>query len=269
LDLGRIADIARGARIAALHATHDAKTSHVGSALSVIDILATLYGGVANVSKDNLDDPERDIVIVSKGHAASGVYGILAQVGIIESGLMASYSSDGGVLGGHVTSHGVRGVELSTGSLGHGLPVGVGYALAAKRLGLQRHVYVVLSDGECDEGTTWESALIAHHFGLDNLTIAIDRNGIQSLGRTEDTIRLEPFAQKWRAFGWSAVEIDGHDYRQLVSALAADSTATGPRVVICETTKGKGVSFMEDTVLWHYKSPSDEDLAAALKELEA
>jgi transketolase len=266
VDYARIEGIARDARVAALHATHDANTSHVGSALSVIDILATLYGGVANISRDNLDDPHRDIVIVSKGHAASGVYGVLAQVGILDPVLMKTYSADGGTLGGHVTSHGVPGVELSTGSLGHGLPVGVGYALAAKRQGSPRHVYVVMSDGECDEGTTWESALIANHFGLDNLTVAIDRNGIQSLATTEETLRLEPFADKWRAFGWDTTDCDGHDPVDLARALSARG-ATSPRVVICKTTKGKGVSFMENTVLWHYRSPNDENLAAALAEL--
>lgn len=262
-------ELARRSRVSAVRATHLGQTSHIGSSLSVIDILAVLYGEVANISPETLDDPRRDIIIVSKGHAAAGVYAVLANRGIIPLDWMDSYCQDGSALGGHVTSHGVPGVELSTGSLGHGLPVGVGYALAAKRRGWDTRVYVVLSDGECDEGTTWESALIANHFALDNLYAVVDRNFIQSLARTEDTIRLEPFAEKWRAFGWHTTEIDGHDHSALSGALARDNEPGSPHAVICRTTKGKGVSFMEDTVLWHYRSPRDEDLARALEELNA
>ena len=268
MDFVRTKQIARDARISTVRATHSGKTSHVGSSLSMIDILAVLYGGAANIGPANLDDPDRDIVIVSKGHAAAGTYSILAQVGILEPSLLAGYSTDGTTLGGHVTSHGIPGVELSTGSLGHGLPFGIGRALAAKRRGSSQRVFVLMSDGECDEGTTWESALIANHHRLDNLVVAVDRNGIQSLAPTEDTLRLEPFAEKWRAFGWRVLEIDGHDHEALAAAFTVDPEATGPIVVICDTVKGKGVSFMENTVLWHYRSPGDDDLATAIQELE-
>jgi transketolase len=263
-------ELARRSRISTVKAVYAGKSSHVGSSLSMIDILSVIYGSVANISPANLDDPDRDIVIVSKGHAAAGTYSVMANVGIIPMDWLDGYSADGSRLGGHVTSHSVPGVELSTGSLGHGLPFGAGIAIGAKRKGSDRKVFVLMSDGECDEGTTWESALIGSHHGLDNLTVAIDRNRLQSLMDTEDTLALEPFADKWRAFGWEVHDIDGHDHEALTRALTRggpDDTSGRPRVVICNTTKGKGVSFMEKKVLWHYRSPNEEQLAAALEEL--
>jgi transketolase len=260
-------EVAKRARVTALHAAHTGQTSHIGSALSVIDILSVIYSGAAKISPDTVDDPDRDVVIVSKGHAAAGVYAVLAQTGFFPTSWLDDYCLDGARLGGHVTSHHVPGVELSTGSLGHGLPYGLGVALAARRLKRPTHVFVVMSDGECDEGTTWESALIAAHHELDNLTVVIDRNRIQSLADTESTVRLEPFGEKWAAFGWNVLEVDGHDHQMLRSALGA-TVENKPTVLICETVKGKGVSFMEGTVLWHYRSPNDELLAAALAEVE-
>jgi len=259
-------DISSRARRSIVQMVHRANSSHVGSSLSVVDILSVIYGAVARVSSENLDDPERDLVIVSKGHAAAATYAVLAEVGILPAAWLETYSADGAVLGGHVTSHGVPGVELSTGSLGHGLPFGLGAAIAAARTGSDRRTFVVMSDGECDEGTTWESALLAAHHNLDNLVVVIDRNGIQSLGSTEDTVQLEPFAEKWRAFRWDVHEVDGHDHHALRRAF--DSPPTGaPRVIIAATVKGKGVSYMENTVLWHYRSPNAEQLDQALKEL--
>jgi transketolase len=247
------------------------RSSHIGSSLSVIDVLAVLYSGVARVSGADPEDPSRDIVVLSKGHAAAGLYSVLAHSGFFPLEWLADYSLDGSRLGGHVTSTSVPGVELSTGSLGHGLPFGVGVALAAKRKGTARKVYIVMSDGECDEGTTWESALLAAHHGLDNLVIAIDRNHLQSLADTEETLRLEPFADKWTAFGWDALTVDGHDHDALRTALTDPPSSANararPRVVICETVKGKGVSFMENAVLWHYRSPDTDTLTAALAEL--
>jgi transketolase len=261
-------DLALRSRISALRAVHIGRTSHIGSSLSMIDILSVWYADSANVSAANINDPNRDIVIVSKGHAAAGTYSVMANAGIIPMAWLDDYCADGSRLGGHVTSHGIPGVELSTGSLGHGLPFALGIALAAKRADNARRIFVLLSDGECDEGTTWESALVAAHHGLDNLVVAIDRNRLQSLTGTEDTLRLEPFAEKWRAFGWHVSEVDGHDHAALVESFREDLDTRGkPRVVICNTTKGKGVSFMENQVLWHYRSPSDDQLALALAEL--
>ena len=246
-----------------------AKAAHIGSSLSVIDILAVLYAKVARISPDSLDDPDRDVVIVSKGHAAAGLYAVLAHAGFFPPDWLDGYCSDGGPLGGHVTKGRVPGVELSTGSLGHGLPFGTGIALGRRRKGVTGHVYVVMSDGELDEGSNWEAALLAAHHELANVTVIIDRNGIQSLGSTEKTVRLEPLAAKWEAFGWTSIDVDGHDHRALEEALRRPHVAGRPTVVVAHTLKGKGVSFMEGLVLWHYRPPSGEALDAALAELGA
>lgn len=257
-------ELAYRARLEILKMTSMAKASHVGSALSVIDVLAVLYAEVANVSPENIGKEDRDIVILSKGHAASAIYSTLAIQGFFPLDWLNGYCANGAPLGGHVTSKGVPGVELSTGSLGHGLPYGLGIALSRKRFGESGRVFVVMSDGECDEGTTWESALLANHHGLDNLTVIIDRNGVQSLKETELTLRLEPFADKWCAFGWNVFEIDGHDYEILSKSMQPSDK---PTVVIAKTVKGKGVSFMENSVLWHYRPPDQSELQRALDEV--
>lgn len=258
--------LALAARREILDMTHRANASHVGSALSVIDILAVLYSGGANIASSNVDNPERDIVILSKGHSASALYAVLGLKGFFPREWLLNYSGNGALLGGHVTSKGVPGVELSTGSLGHGFPYGLGIALSRSRQSKNGHVFVIMSDGECNEGTTWESAMIANHHKLSNLTVIIDRNRIQSLAPTEDTLALEPFAAKWRAFGWDVMEIPGHDHAQLLQSLRSSKS---PRCVIADTVKGKGVNFMENSVLWHYKSPSLEELQEAKSLLEA
>ena len=257
-------ELAYRARQEILKMTSVAKASHVGSALSVIDVLAVLYAEVANISPENIGEVDRDIVILSKGHAASAIYSTLAIQGFFPMDWLDKYCANGAPLGGHVTSKGVPGVELSTGSLGHGLPYGLGIALSRKRFGEKGRVFVVMSDGECDEGTTWESALLANHHGLNNLTVIIDRNGIQSLKETEVTLRLEPFADKWRAFGWNVFEIDGHDYEVLSKSMQLSDK---PTVVIAKSVKGKGVSFMENSVLWHYRPPDQGELQSALDEV--
>jgi transketolase len=244
-----------------------AKAAHIGSSLSVIDILAVLYSGSAHVAPSTVDDPDRDVVIVSKGHAAAGVYAVLAHAGFFPLGWLDDYCVDGRPLGGHVTRGEVPGVELSTGSLGHGLPFGVGVALGLRLRGSPAHVYVVMSDGELDEGSNWEAALLAAHHDLRNLTVVVDRNGIQSLGPTEATVRLEPLAAKWSAFGWDTADVDGHDQAALGVAIAAARTTQRPTVLIAHTTKGYGVSFMQDQVLWHYRPPTGDALDQALREL--
>lgn len=250
--------LANNSRKDALIAVNKSKAAHIASSLSVIDILSVLYS----------QSPESHIV-VSKGHAAAGTYAVMVNAGLIPRDYFDHYCEDGYPLGGHVTSHNIPNVELSTGSLGHGLPYSVGIALAHKFKKSSRHCFVVMSDGECDEGTTWESALLASHHKLNNLTVAIDRNRLQSLDSTEATLALEPFRDKWEAFGWEAYEIDGHDHQQLAEAFNANrSNSSKPRVVICNTTKGKGVSFMENKVVWHYKPPSNDELEQALAELE-
>ena len=207
-------------------------------------------------------------VILSKGHAAAAGYAVLARSGYFDPSLLETYCANGTSLAGHLTANDdTPGVELSTGSLGHGLPVGTGMALADARSGMSyRRVFVVMSDGECDEGTTWEAALFAAHHHLTSLCVIIDANGIQSFGRVADVLALEPLVAKWRTFGWDAVEIDGHDHAALTEALFV-VTPSRPRVIIARTVKGKGVLFMEDDLLWHYRSPDDAQLVVALDEI--
>ncbi len=233
------------------------------------DIVAVLYGGVLNVDPNEPRKLDRDRFILSKGHAGAGVYAALAETGFFPLEKLETHYQDGSDLSGHVSHKGIPGVELSTGSLGHGLPVGTGMAYAGKLRDASHRVFVLISDGECDEGSNWEAILFAAHHKLDNLVVVIDYNKIQSLAPVADTLTLEPFADKWRSFGWDVHETDGHDHDQLREAFALSHAGTGkPTCVIANTTKGKGVSFMEDTVLWHYRTARGEELAAALAELE-
>jgi transketolase len=263
-------EIAHKARVSSLKMISSAKAAHLGSSLSVIDILAVLFGEIARISKSAPDSMESDQVLISKGHAAAGSYAVIAHSGIFNPSLLDTYCNDGALLGGHVTFGKVPAVPFSTGSLGHGLPLGIGLALARKTSNVDSSVYVVMSDGECDEGTTWESALIANHFKIDNLYVLIDRNRQQSFGDTEKTISLEPFKTKWESFGWNVIEADGHNHAELKGVLnqAKAEGSQKPTVVICNTIKGKGVSFMENQVIWHYRPPTPEQLEQALSELE-
>ncbi|WP_298600811.1 transketolase [uncultured Sphingorhabdus sp.] len=252
----------------AVDMTHLGKSSHVGSVLSLADILAVLYGDIMHLNPADPRWIDRDRFILSKGHAGAGVYAALAERGFLPREQLKTHYQNGSKLSGHVSHKGVPGVEFSTGSLGHGLGVGSGMALAAKRAGRANRVFVVLSDGECDEGSNWEAIMFAAHHKLDNLIVAVDYNKIQSLDSVANTLALEPFADKWRAFGWHVAEVDGHDHAALSAALAVEAGERGqPSVVICHTTKGKGVSFMENAVLWHYRTPQGEEYSAACAEL--
>jgi transketolase len=264
-------EIAYKARISSLKMVHSAKAAHLGSSLSVIDILSVLFAESANISTSDPDSLQSDQVLISKGHAAAGTYAVLAHAGFFRSEILESYCQNGALLGGHVTFGKVPGIPFSTGSLGHGLPLGIGLALARQRAKNKAYVYVVMSDGECDEGTTWESALIANQFKLDNLVVLIDRNRHQSFGDTEKTIALEPFPLKWESFGWNVHNVDGHNHSGLEKTLmeSKNTLNSKPTVIICNTIKGKGISFMEDQVVWHYRPPSDGQLNQALAELEA
>lgn len=248
--------------------THKSKGGHLGSSFSAIDILTALYFDVLKIDPQKPKDPNRDRFIMSKGHAAAGVYTTLCERGFFSPQKLGSYHSDGSVLAGHVNYH-VPGVEFSTGSLGHGLSIGAGVALGAKFDKKKYKSYVLLSDGECDEGSIWEAVLAAGHFKLDNLIAIVDYNKIQSFGRVEDIMELEPFAAKWKAFNWGVKEVDGHNFKELISALNSTPFKKGrPSVIIAHTIKGKGVSFMENTVEWHYHTPNDEHLKKALEELK-
>jgi transketolase len=249
---------------------HRANASHVGSCLSIVDLLAVLYSEVLRVDPAVPDDPSRDRFVLSKGHAAAAVYATLATRGFFPEAWLETYGDDGGRLAGHLTRHGAPGVEVSTGSLGHGLPIACGMALAGKRLKQPQRVFCLLSDGECDEGSTWETALFAPHHRLDNLVAIIDSNRIQSFGRVEEVLDLEPFADKWKAFGWSVAAVNGHQHAALRRVFAELPLEPGrPTAIIAHTVKGKGVPFMEDRLEWHYRSPDARQLEEALEAVEA
>lgn len=244
-------------------------SSHVGSVFSIADILAVLYGRVLRVFPHEPRHGHRDRFILSKGHAGAGVYAVLAETGFFPTSKLDTHYQDGSDLSGHVSHLGIPGVEVSTGSLGHGLSIASGMALAGKRDSKNWRVFCLLSDGECDEGSTWEAVLFAAHHALSNLTAIIDYNKLQSLDTVENTLALEPFADKWRAFGWLVHEVDGHDHEALALLLeSASRQEDKPVVIIAHTVKGKGVSFMENTVLWHYRTARGAEYEAALHELE-
>ena len=262
-------NLANNIRKHAVTMTSLGNSSHIGSILSIADILAVLYNSVL---KYNSNDPkwiERDRFILSKGHAGAGVYATLAESGFIPLDKLKTHYQDGSDLSGHVSHKGVSGVEFSTGSLGHGLPVACGMALAAKVNKKKYRVFSLLSDGECNEGSNWEAILFAAHHKLDNLTVIIDRNRLQSIYSTEDTLALEPFAEKWKSFGWDFIEIDGHNHNEIFqSSKKKDNLAGKPICIIANTIKGKGVSFMENNTLWHYRSPQGEEYKLAMEELK-
>lgn len=261
--------LARQIRTEALHMVHRARASHIGSALSIADIVAVLYGGVLRLDPRRPQWAERDRFVLSKGHGCVAVYAALAVRGFFPREDLLTYGQDHSALMNHI-SHKVPGVEFSTGSLGHGLPFAVGKALAARRRGESWRAFALLSDGELAEGSNWEALLFAAHHGLDNVVAIIDYNKLQSLTTVERTLRIEPLADKLAAFGWAVREVDGHDHHALEGALAAAPwTAGKPSVLIAHTVKGKGVSFMEDRVEWHYRSPDDRQLAQALAEIGA
>lgn len=247
---------------------YKAKASHIGSAYSVLDILLCLYDSVIQADPKNSADPGRDRLVLSKGWAASALYAVLADKGFFSAKELEAYCADGSKFIGITTTSGVPTIETTTGSMGHGLPVGAGMALAGKKQGRGNRIFVVISDGELDEGSTWEAVLFAGHNHLDNLVCVVDRNGWQSFGKTKDILNSEPLADKFRAFQWEVTEADGHDFASLEKAFAAIPLCTGkPTAVIARTVKGKGVSFMEDRNEWHYKYPNEEEFIKALQEL--
>lgn len=263
------AGLATRIRRHALLMTSRGGSSHIASVFSMADIVAVLYGGVLRVDPARPRWTGRDRFILSKGHAGAGIYAALAERGFFPVATLDAHCRDGSDLSGHVSHKNLPGVELSTGSLGHGLSVGAGMAYAARLDGLAHRVVVLLSDGECDEGSNWEAILFAAHHGLDNLVAVVDYNKIQSLASVAETLGLEPFADKWQSFGWSVVEVDGHDHPQLISAFTDLPPEPGrPTCILCHTVKGRGVSFMEHSVLWHYRTARGEELEAALRELD-
>jgi len=268
--LDQYSELAHRIRYHTLLMIHRAKSSHIGTNYSAVELLAALYGGILRIDPNNPKWPERDRFILSKGHGCAALYAVMAERGFFPLDLLETFYQNGSLLAGHVTHTNVPGVEVSTGSLGHGLSIGTGMALAAKRDGKSYRVFCILSDGECDEGSTWEPILFAPQHKLDNLIAIVDYNKIQSLGSVKEVMDLDPFADKWRAFGWAVREIDGHNLSEIETTLSRFPFEEGrPSCVIADTIKGKGVSFMENKLLWHYRSPQGEEFEAALAELKA
>jgi transketolase len=261
------AKLAAGIRWHALNMVHVANASHIGGVLSMADILAVLYEDILSLRPTDAQWPGRDRLILSKGHCCAGVYAALALKGFFPVEELKSYGANGSRLMAHI-SHKVPGVDFSTGSLGHGLPFGCGKALAAKRTGAAWRTFVILSDGELDEGSNWEAILFAPQHRLDNLVAIIDFNRIQSFGAVSEVLELDPLAEKFRAFRWAVREVDGHNHDALREALACAPWEPGkPSVLIAHTIKGKGVDFMEGQLRWHYSSPKADELASALEQL--
>lgn len=236
--------------------THLSGGSHLGAILSVADIMAVLYTGVLKIDPENPDDENRDRFILSKGHAGAAVYAALAETGFFDVAELVTHYQNGSRLSGHV-SHYVPGVDLSTGSLGHGLPVGVGMAYAGLKSQKEYNVYVVLGDGECDEGSVWEAALFANHYGVKNITAIVDHNKMQSMDFCDKTLDLGNFEAKWESFGWNVISIDGNNHKELKEAFAKTFDNNKPKVIIANTVKGFGIPFMENDILWHYRFPHD------------
>jgi len=258
-------ELAKRIRINTIKMVNRGGSSHIGSVLSVCDILAVLYGNILKFKSNKPKWEKRDRFILSKGHAGAGVYAVLAEFDFFPQKWLERHCQNGSLLSGHVSHQGIPGVELSTGSLGHGLPVGVGMAYAAK-LGKKEHkIYVLISDGELDEGSNWEGVLFSSHHQLSNLTVIIDRNKLQSMDTTENTLSLEPLVDKWEAFGWHVSIINGHDHEQLTHALK--KSMDNPHCIIANTVKGKGVSYMENQIAWHYKTPQQQKFKQALQDI--
>jgi transketolase len=257
--------LAKQIRKIILEQSKRAHVGHIGCALSVADILACLYGETLHVIDP--DDPERDRFVLSKGHAALALYGALFLKGWINQAALDSFNADGSLLGVH-PEHALKGIDFSTGSLGHGLSIGAGAALAARLQGSGRRIFVLLSDAECNEGSTWEAIMFAAQHRLTSLTAIIDLNGQQALGYTKNVLDLSGMAERWNSFGWAVNEVDGHDAEALRDALIRNGAEQRPKVVVARTVFGKGVSFMESQIKWHYLPMSDEEYQQAMREVE-
>ena len=273
-NVKRAAEFARAVRIDVAKVLNRTNDSHIGGGYSAIDILSVLYTSVLRYDPDHMEDPGRDIFILSKGHIAASFYTVLAHAGIIPIEDIQKHIENGECYAGHTrkySTNGVRGVEMSAGSLGHGANVGLGMAYAKRLQGLEGNVYVLLGDGECNEGSVWEAAMLAAKLRPGNLTYIIDRNRLQSYGSDVEVCDMGDMVAKFRSFGCQVIEIDGHDYAQIYRALQTGNGRNGaaPTVVVANTVKGKGGSFMENRLEWHFKSPNDEQLAILLKELNA
>lgn len=262
-DINKLTELSKKVRRDAVTMAYKACSSHVGAALSMADILVVLYSKILNLKGENMDK-----FILSKGHASAGLYATLAENGIIDKELLDTYCANGSHLSGHPKRGALKGIEASTGSLGHGLAIGCGIALANKNDKLASKAVVLMGDGECDEGSVWEAAMFASSRKLNNLIAIVDNNKFQGLGKVSEVTGLYPLVDKWKAFKWNVITINGHDYNEIYSALKnAYEEKEKPTVIIADTIKGKGVSFMEGKLEWHYKSPNEEQYKIAMEEL--
>ncbi len=268
LPIDQLEALARKLRFRIVRTSHLSGTPHLGSCLSCLDLLVYLYWNALRIDPNNPTAELRDRFILSKGHAAPALFQVLAERGFFAVDDLENYGEDGSLFGEHppTPSH-LGGIEAATGSLGHGLPMALGMALAARISSRPYRVYAVLSDGECNEGSVWEAALLAAAQKVSNLTIAIDYNKWQATGRSNEVLGLAPLADKWKAFGWCVTEIDGHDFGSIAQAVTANAHDPRPKAIIANTIKGRGVSFMEDDNNWHYRIPNAEEVHKAATEL--
>lgn len=261
--------LAKDVRLKVLKMIHQAKEAHIGSSLSCIEILIALYYNILSINPEDPSSEDRDRFVLSKGHAVAALYAVLSQRGFFSEKDLQQYCKEGTKMAGHSTYQCMPGVEVSTGSLGHGLPMASGLALAAKNDKKEYRVFALLSDGECQEGSNWEAALFASHHRLSNLVAIIDYNKIQAMGRTREVLDIEPLKEKWQSFGWSVKEVDGHSVGELTAVLSeAPFEKESPSLIVAHTVKGKGISFLEDKLISHYKHFSEEEYKKALEELE-
>ena len=268
MEQKKLKDVAKRIRLQILKMLFKSRAAHIGGNFSSIEILTVLYFKIMRINPQKSFWESRDRFILSKGHIAAGLYAVLAERGFFNKKILANYCVNGGNLPGHASRNCVPGVEVSTGSLGHGLSMANGIALAGKRDKKNYRVFVLLSDGECDEGSNWEAILFAGHHKLDNLVAIVDYNKLQAFGKTNEVLNLEPFAAKWRNFGWETKEINGHNFKEIISALKnIPFKKRKPSVLIAHTIKAKGLSFMEDKLESHYRPPTEEEYKIAIKEI--
>lgn len=260
-------ELANRIRKHAIEMTHKSGASHIASILSISDIIAVLYNDILKINCDNYNNQCRNRFILSKGHAGVAVYAALAELGIIDMKELDTYYQNGSKLSGHISHKGVKGVEFSTGSLGHGMSVAIGMAIVNKNENRSNRIYSLIGDGECNEGSIWEGVMFASHNKLNNLTVIIDRNKIQGIDFCEKIIDMKNMKNKWEVFGWNVIEVDGHNHEELKEALLCVDDEK-PTCIVANTIKGKGVSFMENQILWHYRDPQGEFYNKAIDELE-
>ncbi|MCH5240200.1 MAG: transketolase [Muribaculaceae bacterium] len=260
-------NFAKEAKILALKLVNRANSSHIGGSLSIADVLAVLFNGVLKLDPKNPKSPERDFLIYSKAHCSSIYYAVLGLKNFFSTELLEDFCKEGSIFTEHINCR-VPGVEYGGGSLGHGLPVACGIALAIKKQGKSNQVYCIVSDGEMEEGSTWEAILFASQQNLSNLTLIIDFNKIQALGKVVDILNLENIENKFQSFGWECLRIDGHNHKEIIGAFQRSHSELKPLAIVCDTIKGKGVSFMENNLKYHYSSPNEEELKSAIKEIE-